>query len=79
MRSTYQFLAYAIAVLVVVQAGAIAWAFFGLTNWIDQNNGWSSTRPASSATRLRAVGSPPSGASPSTCSSTGSLLIPLRR
>jgi hypothetical protein len=38
MRSTYKFLAYAIAVLVVVQAGAIAWAFFGLTNEIDQNN-----------------------------------------
>ena len=38
MRSTYRFLAYAIAVLVVVQAGAIAWAFFGLTNEIDQNN-----------------------------------------
>ncbi|HSK34468.1 MAG TPA: hypothetical protein VK903_13385 [Propionicimonas sp.] len=38
MRSTYRYLAYAIAVLVVVQAGAIAWAFFGLTNEIDQNN-----------------------------------------
>lgn len=38
MRSTYRFLAYAIAVLVVVQAGAIAWAFFGLANEIDQNN-----------------------------------------
>ena len=38
MRSTYRFLAYAIAVLVVVQAGAIAWAFFGLSNEIDQNN-----------------------------------------
>jgi hypothetical protein len=37
VRSTYRFLAYAIAVLVVVQAGAIAWAFFGLTNEIDQN------------------------------------------
>jgi len=35
MRSTYRFLAYMIAVLVVVQAGAIAWAFFGMTNWID--------------------------------------------
>ena len=35
MRSTYRFLAYAIAVLVVVQAGALAWAFFGLTNWIE--------------------------------------------
>jgi hypothetical protein len=37
MRKTYQVLANAIAVLVVVQAGAIAWAFFGLTNEIDQN------------------------------------------
>ena len=33
----YRFLAYMIAVLVVVQAGAIAWAFFGLTNEIDHN------------------------------------------
>ncbi len=37
VRSTYRFLAFAIAALVVVQAGAIAWAFFGLTNEIDQN------------------------------------------
>ena len=37
MRKTYQILANTIAVLVVVQAGAIAWAFFGLTNEIDQN------------------------------------------
>ena len=37
MRKTYQVLANTIAVLVVVQAGAIAWAFFGLTNEIDQN------------------------------------------
>ena len=37
MRSTYRVLAYLIAILVVVQAGAIAWAFFGLTNEIDQN------------------------------------------
>ena len=35
MRSTYRYLAFAIAGLVVVQAGAIAWAFFGLTNEID--------------------------------------------
>ncbi len=35
MRSTYRFLGYFIAVLVVVQAGAIAWAFFGMTNWIN--------------------------------------------
>lgn len=33
----YRFLAYTIAVLVVVQAGAIAWAFFGMVNEIDQN------------------------------------------
>lgn len=39
MQSTYKFLAYAIAVLVVVQAGAIAWAFFGLTDWISNDNG----------------------------------------
>ena len=37
MRKTYKVLANTIAVLVVVQAGAIAWAFFGLTNEIDQN------------------------------------------
>jgi hypothetical protein len=39
MRGTYKFLAYAIAVLVVVQAGAIAWAFFGVTDWITNDNG----------------------------------------
>ncbi|HEX5090171.1 MAG TPA: hypothetical protein VFV89_20350 [Nocardioides sp.] len=31
----YRILAYTIAVLVVVQAGAIAWGFFGVTNFID--------------------------------------------
>ena len=35
----YRFLAYAIAVLVVVQAFAIAWAFFGMTKWIDEDGG----------------------------------------
>jgi uncharacterized membrane protein len=39
MTGTYKFLGYAIAVLVVVQAGAIAWAFFGLTDWITNSNG----------------------------------------
>ena len=39
MRSTYRVLAYLIAFLVVVQAFAIAWAFFGLTNWIQNDNG----------------------------------------
>lgn len=37
MRKTYRFLANAIAALVVVQAAAIAWAFFGLSNEIDKN------------------------------------------
>jgi hypothetical protein len=37
VRKTYRFLANAIAALVVVQAGAIAWAFFGLSNEIDKN------------------------------------------
>ena len=37
MRKTYRFLANTIAVLVVVQAGAIAWAFFGLSNEISEN------------------------------------------
>ncbi len=31
----YRFLAITIAVLVVVQAGAIAWGFFGVTNFIN--------------------------------------------
>ena len=35
----YRFLAYTIAVLVVVQAGAIAWAFFGMVNWITDEGG----------------------------------------
>ena len=37
MRKTYQILANTIAVLVVVQAGAIAWAFFGVSNEINKN------------------------------------------
>ncbi len=39
MRSTYRVLAFLIAGLVVVQAFAIAWAFFGMTNWIDNDGG----------------------------------------
>jgi hypothetical protein len=35
MRSVYKFLSYAIPVLVAVQAAAIAFAFFGLSKWID--------------------------------------------
>jgi len=39
MRSTYKFLAYAMAVLVVVQAAAVAWGFFGVNDWIENENG----------------------------------------
>ncbi len=39
MRKTYRFLAYAIVGGVFVQAGAIAWGFFGLTDWITNDNG----------------------------------------
>ena len=39
MRSTYRVLAFLIAGLVVVQAFAIAWAFFGMTSWIDNDGG----------------------------------------
>jgi hypothetical protein len=35
----YRFLAYAIAALVVVQAFAIAWAFFGMVDWITDDGG----------------------------------------
>lgn len=35
----YRILAYTIAALVVVQAFAIAWGFFGLSDWISNDNG----------------------------------------
>ena len=35
----YRFLAYTIAALVVVQAFAIAWAFFGMVDWITDDGG----------------------------------------
>src|SRR5687768_7361662 len=35
----YRFLAFMIAVLVVVQAGAIALTFFGMTDWITDEGG----------------------------------------
>jgi hypothetical protein len=38
MKRTYQVLAFLIAFEVVVQASAIAWAFFGFGNWIDDGN-----------------------------------------
>jgi hypothetical protein len=38
MRSAYKYLAYAIDVLILVQAAAIAWAVFGLSKWIEDGN-----------------------------------------
>jgi hypothetical protein len=38
MRSAYKYLAYAIDVLILVQAAAIAWAVFGLSSWIEDGN-----------------------------------------
>jgi hypothetical protein len=38
MRAAYKYLAYAIPVLVMVQAAAIAWAVFGLGVWIDDGH-----------------------------------------
>ncbi len=35
MRATYKYLAYAVPVLVAVQAAAIAFAFFGLGKWVE--------------------------------------------
>ncbi len=35
MKSVYKFLAYAVPVLVAVQAAAIAFGFFGITKWIE--------------------------------------------
>jgi hypothetical protein len=35
MRSAFKYLAYLVPVLVLVQAAMIAWAVFGLGNWID--------------------------------------------
>ncbi|MDL5159182.1 hypothetical protein [Actinomycetospora termitidis] len=35
MRAVYRVLAYLLALEVVVQAAAIAWAVFGLTTWIE--------------------------------------------
>jgi hypothetical protein len=38
MRSAYRFLAYAIPVLVVVQAASIAFGLFGLGAWVDNGH-----------------------------------------
>lgn len=39
MRTTYRVLAYALAVEVVIQAMAIAYALFGLGKWIEDDGG----------------------------------------
>jgi hypothetical protein len=39
MRSTYKYLCYGIAGLVVLQAGFIAWGFFGVSDWITNDGG----------------------------------------
>lgn len=39
MPSVYKYLCYAIAALVVLQAGFIAWAFFGMSDWVTDDNG----------------------------------------
>jgi hypothetical protein len=38
MRSAYKFFAYAINVLILLQAAAMAWAVFGLSSWIEDGN-----------------------------------------
>ncbi len=38
MTKVFRILSFVIAALVVVQAAAIAWAFFGLWKWIDAGN-----------------------------------------
>ncbi len=38
MRAAYKYLAYAIDVLILLQAAAIAWAVFGLSKWIEDGN-----------------------------------------
>lgn len=43
MRKTYQIVALLIAVEVIVQAAALAWAIFGLGKWIDDGNTFNKT------------------------------------
>jgi hypothetical protein len=38
MRAAYKFLAYAIDALILLQAAMIAWAVFGLSTWIEDDN-----------------------------------------
>lgn len=39
MKSAYRNLCYTIAALVVLQAGFIAWGFYGMSDWITNDNG----------------------------------------
>jgi len=55
MRATYRYLAYAIPVLVAVQAAAIAFAFFGLTAWIDDGNQMTKAAMESDSTSFTGV------------------------
>jgi hypothetical protein len=43
MRKTYRILALLVALEVVVQAAALAWAMFGLGAWIDEGNTFNKT------------------------------------
>ena len=43
MRKTYQVLALMVALEVIVQAAALAWAIFGLGKWIDDGNTFNKT------------------------------------
>lgn len=43
MRSTYRVLAYAIPVLVAVQASMIAFGFFGLGSWVEDGHSYTKT------------------------------------
>jgi hypothetical protein len=44
MRSAYKYLAYAIDVLILVQAAAIAWAVFGLGKYVEDGNALTKTK-----------------------------------
>lgn len=55
MRATYRYLAYAIPVLVAVQAAAIAFAFFGLSHWIDDGNQLTKASMESDSTNFTGV------------------------
>lgn len=43
MRAAYKYLAYAIDLLILLQAAAIAWAVFGLSAWVEDGNSLSTS------------------------------------